>query len=454
MNSIKKDLFVMSHIKKSDFPNDFIWGTATAAYQIEGAWDKDGKGESIWDRFCHEEGNILNNDTGDIACDHYHRWEEDLDLLKKYNIENYRLSIAWARIYPKGTGEINPAGVDFYNNLIDGMIERGITPWITIYHWDLPQALQDRGGWTNREIVNWFKDYTATLIKLFGDRVKNWMIYNEPSVQAWLGYGLGFNAPGLKGEENYLKALHHINLSIAEGYRVAKAMLPDGYIGSSYTLVPTPPESDADRDVADNMFGFWNTNHFDPLFKGEYPKAIREQISQYMKDGDHELIKVDLDFVGIQHYSTIYAKMDNKNGLFGTFFGKPPADVKLTDIGWEINGSYFGDIISWFSDNYNLKQKNQDIIITENGAAFFDELNESGECDDQHRIDYLEEYLLSVKNCIDNNIPLKGYFIWSLLDNFEWAEGYKMRFGLVHVDYKSLVRTPKKSIKWFKGFLE
>jgi beta-glucosidase len=444
----------MIDIKKSDFPNDFIWGTATAAYQIEGAWNKDGKGESIWDRFCHQDGNILNNDTGDVACDHYHRWEQDLDLLKQFDIKNYRFSIAWTRILPDGIGEINQAGVDFYNKLIDGMIDRGITPWVTMYHWDLPQALQDKGGWTNRDIVEWFKNYAETLVKLYGDRVKNWIVHNEPSVQAWLGYGLGFNAPGFKGEDSYLSALHHINLSIAEGYRITKKICPDAYIGSSYTLIPTPPESEKDKSVVDQMFGFWNTNHFDPLFKGEYPIAIRDQMKQYILDGDSDLMKVDLDFIGIQHYSTIYAKQDSKRGLFNTFFGRPPENVKLTDIGWEINGQYFADIIQWLSDNYGLKDKKQDIIITENGAAFFDKLDHDGKCNDQYRIDYFNEYLSSVMNCLEKNIPLKGYFIWSLLDNFEWAEGYKMRFGLIHVNYKTQARTPKLSMQWYGDFLK
>ena len=214
----------MTDLKKSDFPENFIWGTATAAYQIEGAWNKDGKGESIWDRFCHQEGNILNGDTGDVACDHYHRWEEDLNLLKEYGITNYRFSISWTRIFPEGTGDINQAGVDFYNNLINGMIARGITPWVTMYHWDLPQALQDEGGWTNRECVEWFKNYAETLVKLYGDRVNNWIIFNEPSVHSWIGHGLGFHAPGKNTIETYIAACHNINLTIAKTYNYLKPL--------------------------------------------------------------------------------------------------------------------------------------------------------------------------------------------------------------------------------------
>ncbi len=444
----------MKEIRKKDFPKDFVWGTATAAYQIEGAWDKDGKGENIWDRFCHQDGNILNNDTGDVACDHYHKWEEDLDLLKEYGLRNYRFSIAWTRIFPDGIGEINQAGVNFYNNLIDGMLARGITPWVTMYHWDLPQALQDKGGWTNRDSIEWFKNYAETLVKLFGDRVKNWIIFNEPSVHSFLGHGLGFHAPGCKGEENYMQALHHINLSIAEGFRTAKSFDEGFNVGSSYTIIPVPPETEDDVDAIEHFFGFWNTNHFDPLFNGEYPEVIANLISKYILDGDSEIMKVDLDFLGVQHYSTIYAKKDAENGLFGATFGSVPDNLPKTDIGWEINGEKFGEILSWAYKNYNLKDRNIPIMITENGAAYFDKIDAHGHCDDTYRIDYLNEYLQAVQNVINDGVNIKGYFIWSFMDNFEWSEGYKMRFGLTHVDYKTLVRTPKESLRWYKDFLK
>ncbi len=440
----------MIDIKKSNFPNDFIWGTATAAYQIEGAWNKDGKGESIWDRFCHQDGNILNGDTGDIACDHYHRWEQDLDLLKQFDIKNYRFSIAWTRILPDGIGEINQAGVDFYNILIDGMIDRGITPWVTMYHWDLPQALQDKGGWTNRDIIEWFKNYAETLVKLFGDRVKNWVIFNEPSVHSWLGHGLGFHAPGFKTKESYLKAVHHINLAIAQTYNDLKPQYPNLNIGSSYTLLPNYPENENnlnDQKAADYLFCFWNTNHFDPLLKGFYPDMMANDFSPYIENGDLETIQADLDFIGIQHYNAIHAKYDD-NFIFNSFFGDKPKDVPQTDYGWMIKPEDFEKCLVWLSDNYDLTGKNIAMTITENGAAFHDEpVNKI--CNDNRRINYLNSYLNAVKNSIDRGAPINGYFIWSFMDNFEWADGYSQRFGVVHVNYETLERTPKESLKWF-----
>lgn len=440
-------------IKKSEFPDNFVWGTATAAYQIEGAWDKDGKGENIWDRFCHAGGNILNDETGDVACDHYHRWEEDLNLLKEFGIKNYRFSISWARILPQGIGAINQAGVDFYSNLIDGLIARGITPWITIYHWDLPQALQDKGGWTNRDSIKWFKEYALTLVKLYGSRAKNWIIFNEPSVHSLLGHGFGFHAPGLNQKKSYLAAVHHINLTIAETYRVLKSQYPDLNIGSSYTLLPNYPENEnceKDRLASDYFFGFWNTNHFDPLFKGEYPELIRHEFGDLIKDGDTELLKADLDFVGVQHYNAIHAKHD-ECFLFNSFFGAKPAGVPQTDYGWMIQPDDFEKCLVWLAENYNLNEKKIPIVITENGAAFHDEPNKGGVCNDTRRISYLEGYIRAVHNAIERGSPIRGYFIWSFMDNFEWADGYSQRFGVVHVDYETQKRTPKESLKWFKS---
>ncbi|PCH99074.1 MAG: beta-glucosidase [Alphaproteobacteria bacterium] len=440
---------------KNIFPKDFIWGTATAAYQIEGAWNKDGKGESIWDRFCHEEGNILNGDTGDVACDHYHKWEEDLDLLKDNNIKHYRFSIAWTRIIPNGTGDTSAAGIDFYSNLIDGMIERGITPWITVYHWDLPQALQDKGGWTNRESVEWFKNYVATLVDLFGDRVNDWIIFNEPSVHSWLGHGLGFHAPGFNEESTYLKALHHINLSIAEGYRTAKSIRPNLNVGSSYTLLPTYPENennDEDVTATKRMFEIWNTNHFDPLFTGAYPAFIQEKMGNIMQDGDDAKLQENLDFIGVQHYNALHST-HSESHIFNVFFGEKPKGIPQTDYGWMIQPDDFEKCLVWLSDHYDLNKKNIPIVITENGAAFTDPVVD-GACNDERRIDYLSGYIGAVEKAIKQSAPIQGYFVWSFMDNFEWADGYSQRFGVVHVDYDTMKRTPKKSLLWFKDFTE
>jgi beta-glucosidase len=438
---------------KNTFPKNFIWGTATAAYQIEGAWNKDGKSESIWDRFCHKEGNIANGDTGDIACDHYHRWEEDFDLLKKFGLKHYRFSIAWTRILPDGTGDINQAGVDFYNDLINGMIDRGITPWVTMYHWDLPQALQDKGGWTNRESVQWFTNYAETLVKLFGDRVNDWVIFNEPGVHAWLGHGLGFHAPGLSQKETYLSSVHHINLAISETYNLLKPQYHNMRFGSSYTLLPNYPENEHSKDdiqAADYLFCFWNTNHFDPLMKGVYPDLMKGDFAPHMKEGDSEKLQADLDFIGVQHYNAIHAA-HNEDYIFNAFFGKKPDDIPQTDYGWMICPADFKKALEWLSHNYDLKSKEIPIIVTENGAAFNDE-PVNGVCDDDRRTDYLKGYIQAMKEACDNGAPVEGYFVWSFMDNFEWADGYSMRFGVVHVDYETLQRTPKESLRWYSDF--
>lgn len=428
------------------FKSDFIWGTSTAAYQIEGAVHEGGRGASIWDSFSHIPGNIRNNENGDIACDHYHRLDEDLDLIANL-VPNYRFSISWSRILPQGIGEVSAEGVGFYNRLIDGLIERGVTPWVTMFHWDLPQALQDKGGWKNREILNWFEEYARTLSDHFGDRVKNWMILNEPSVHSWLGHGLGFHAPGLKDEQSYLSCVHHQNLVIGRTYRQMKNLNPDYRVGSAYTMVPILPDiNERDEKAIETMDAFWNRNFFDPLMLGCYPACFAQMMKPYIQDADMEICKISLDFIGMQHYNAIEAKRDESR-VFGVFFGdKDPATPK-TDYGWRIDPKGFYDGFMDFTKRYGTEVA---MIVTENGAAFFDKA-QNGKCHDPRRVAFLDGYIRAMHDAIRDGARIDGYFVWSFLDNFEWADGYDYRFGLVHIDYANgQARTPKDSYYWYK----
>ncbi|MGZ9109477.1 MAG: GH1 family beta-glucosidase [Micavibrio sp.] len=431
------------------FPQDFIWGTATAAYQIEGAVAEDGRGPSIWDVFSHTPGKIRNDENGDIACDHYHRLDEDLDLIAGV-VPHYRFSISWTRILPDGTGAVNPQGVAFYNRLIDGLIARGVTPWITMYHWDLPQALQEKGGWANRDIIGWFDFYAATLHRLFGDRVKNWIILNEPSVHSWLGHGLGFHAPGVADEKTYLSSAHHMNLVIGHTYRLLKSIDPSLNVGSSYTLLPVRKgTSETPDSVVAVMDSFWNRNFFDPLVLGRYPQIMAGHFAPFIQDGDMDLCRTRLDFVGVQHYNPIEAAEDSSR-IFETFFGPKNPDRPQTDYGWAIDPDGFHECLVDFSTRYGADIP---VIVTENGAAFFDTAEE-GRSADPRRIAFLNDYITAMHRAMRDGVNIKGYFVWSFLDNFEWADGYIYRFGLVHIDYANgQKRTPKDSYYWYRDMV-
>lgn len=428
------------------FPDDFIWGTATAAYQIEGAAAEGGRGPSIWDTFSHTPGNIQNNENGDVACDHYHRVDEDLDLIAGV-VTNYRFSISWSRILPDGVGELNQQGVDFYNHLIDGLLARGVTPWVTMYHWDLPQALQDKGGWGNREVVQWFETYAGHLLDLFGDRVKNWMILNEPSVHSWLGHGLGFHAPGLADAKSYLSAAHNMNRVIGHIYRFMKGRDAALNVGSAYTLLPVRPGTpDTPDHIVAVMDSYWNRNFFDPLVLGRYPDVMAEHFAPYIQAGDMELCRVTLDFVGVQHYNPIEAAFDSSR-IFNTFFGPKNPARPQTDYGWAIDPDGFHECLVDFTKRYGA---DINVVVTENGAAFFDTA-ENGRSRDPRRVAFLHDYISAVHRAMNDGANIKGYFVWSFLDNFEWADGYVYRFGMVHVDYANgQARTPKDSYFWYK----
>lgn len=428
------------------FPNDFIWGAATAAYQIEGAVSEDGRGKSIWDIFSHIPGKIENNDTGDIACDHYHRWQEDVSLMKQINLDAYRFSIAWSRILPEGRGKINQSGLDFYNRLIDGLLEAGITPFVTLYHWDLPQALQDDGdGWQRRGIVDDYLAYVDITSRAFGDRVKHWTTFNEPWVFSWSGYYFGEDAPGWEnGIKSALTTTHHALLAHGKAVPILRDNVPDAQVGIVLDMNVAEPASNKEDDVAaaKRFDGFQNRWYLDPLFKGCYPTDMLELYASEIPeihDGDLADINVPMDYLGINFYRRSVMAAGNT---------VPPVNYKrvsphgaYTEVGSEVSPQGLYGILKYVHDNYDVPA----LYITENGAAFKDEVSNDNCVHDVRRVDYLQRHFAQAHRAIEDGIPLKGYFVWSLLDNFEWAFGYRIRFGLIYVDYETQERIVKDS---------
>jgi len=434
------------------FPKDFMWGAATASYQIEGAAGEDGKGESIWDRFCHTPGMVMNNDTGDIACDHYHRYREDIALMEKIGLKGYRFSIAWPRIYPQGKGAVNQKGLDFYQRLVDELLEHRIEPIATLYHWDLPQVLQDTGGWANRDTIQYFTDYADAIFSALGDRVKSWITFNEPWVIAFLGYEQGKHAPGIHDMPTALQVSHHLNLSHAAAVNAYRAgTYNDGEIGITLNMSTVYPatESRDDIDAAKRHDGFMHRWFLEPALAGTYPE---DMLALYLDQYGSRVIHTDdmkiissakPDFIGLNYYTRNVIR-SNEYGTFNIGHVQPEGNP-YTDMGWEICPDGLYDLLMRFKNDYN----NPKIYITENGAAFKDKVESDGSVHDYDRIAYLKEHFKAAHRAIRDGCNLKGYFVWSLLDNFEWAFGYTKRFGLIHVDYNTLKRTPKKSAEWY-----
>ena len=438
----------MSNEKIYSFPENFTWGAATSSYQIEGAWNADGKGESIWDRFSHMPGKVDNGDTGDVACDHYHRWHEDVALMKEMGLKAYRFSIAWPRILPTGRGEVNQAGLNFYNRLVDVLLEADIEPWVTLYHWDLPQFLQDCGGWPARLSVDAFVEYADVISRALGDRVKNWITLNEPFVSAMVGYLDGRHAPGIKDQHQALAASHHLLLSHGLVVPVLRQNSPGAKVGITLNMGPQMPASNsqADHTRATWMDGFINRWYLDPLVGRGYPQDMVNSFGDamdFVQPGDLETVAVPVDFVGVNYYtrrivrSDVLSEAENEPR---TIF---PND-EHTEMGWEVypEGLYL-----------TLKRLHFDyafpaIYITENGAAFKEQVVD-GRVDDPQRLSYIERHLQQVHRAIEADMPVKGYFAWSLLDNFEWAYGYSKRFGLIYVDFENQQRILKSSAKWY-----
>jgi beta-glucosidase len=432
------------------FPADFVWGASTSSYQIEGAVAADGRGKSIWDVFSHTPGRVKNGDTGDVACDHYHRWGEDIGLLAGNGFGAYRFSTAWPRIIPQGAGAIEQRGLDFYDSLVDGLLQHNITPWLCLYHWDLPQALQDQGGWLDRAIAEKFADYARVVAARLGDRVKHWATFNEPNIHALFGHGVGSHAPGLTGLPNTLRAIHHQNLAHGRALQALRAERSSLRLGSVISLQAARPSSDrdADRRAAERFDAMWNLSCLEPLLNASYPAPIAADFAPLIADGDLATIHQPMDFLGVNYYAPMYVA-DAPQSLFGAWFGAVPADLPYTAIGWPIDASGLGDILLRLRDRYG----DLPLYVTENGACYDDPVAADGIVHDDDRIAYLREHIAAAAGALAAGVKLRGYFVWSLLDNFEWAEGYSRRFGVVHVDFTTLKRTPKASFGYLGGLM-
>ncbi|MBQ5949975.1 GH1 family beta-glucosidase [Massilia sp. ST3] len=438
---------------RSDFASDFLWGCATSSYQIEGAGAVDGRVESIWDRFAATPGKVRDGSNGSVACDHYHRWPEDFDIGRDMGLNAYRFSIAWPRIFGEVGGKPNEKGLDFYSRLVDGMLERGLQPWATLYHWDLPQYLQDRGGWAKRETVDAFLEFADAMTRRLGDRVKHWITHNEPWCTAIIGNFEGWHAPGNTDFKTALQVAHHVLLSHGKAVPLIRANVPDAQVGIALSLHPLRAASNQPEDLAamerhDGLRYRW---FLDPLHGRGYPQAILDYIGEAaptVLPGDLDAIAVETDFLGVNYYfpETIanapgHAPLDAKV--------LPPGEVETTAMGWEVSPQGLAELLVRIEQDYHPGP----IYITENGSCYEDSVDANGEIEDTGRRHYLMRHLSTLKSAIADGVPVKGYFAWSLLDNFEWAEGYLRRFGLTHIDYDTQQRRLKSSGKWYRSFL-
>ena len=443
-------------LSRHDFPADFRWGVSTSSFQIEGAGREDGRGESIWDRFCSEPGRIRDGSNGLVACDHYHRWPEDLDMAKSLGVNAYRFSIAWPRILPQGRGASNEAGLAFYDRLVDGMLERGLDPWATLYHWDLPQVLQDQGGWTSRETVAAFLEYTDVVTRRLGDRVKHWITHNEPWCSCMMSYWEGVHAPGGRNLADALQASHHVLLSHGQALPLIRRNVPGAQVGITLSLHPLIAASGSVEDAAavTRHDGLRNRWFLDPLYGRGYPAdtlALLGDAAPRVLPGDLEAIATPTDFLGVNYYFPEViadAAGDASHGPMRTRLVER-AGVERTAFGWEVSPEGLVDLLTRIQRDYAPAV----IQLTENGSTFEDVLTPEGRVHDAERLSYLQRHLAALKTAIDAGVPVKGYFAWSLLDNFEWAEGYLRRFGLAYVDYATQRRTLKDSGLWYGRFL-
>jgi beta-glucosidase len=441
---------------KNDFGDDFKWGVSTAAYQIEGGHDADGKGPSIWDTFAKKRKKIFNNHSGDIACDFYTSYAADISLMFRLNIPNYRFSVSWSRILPGGIGQVNYKGIEFYNRVIDFCLELGIEPWVTLYHWDLPETLQQKGGWTNREVIHWFEYFVDCCVKNFGDRVKHWMILNEPMVFTGAGYFLGVHAPGKKGLSNFLAAAHHAALCQAEGGRLIRSLKPDCKIGTTFSyshIEPLRKDNEKDNKAAVKVDALLNRMFLEPLLGMGYPTGdvkIMQRIERFMQSNDEQKLAFDMDFIGLQNYTReLVTHAPFMPFVKARIIKASKRNVQHTLMNWEVHPPSIYKALKKYDNYPQIKQ----IIVTENGAAFSDTI-EDGMVDDSRRLQYLKEYMAQVLLAKTEGVKVNGYFVWTLMDNFEWAEGYHPRFGLVYVDFATQQRIIKRSGEWYGQFLQ
>jgi beta-glucosidase len=446
--------FLEDDVSAADFGKDFLWGVATSAYQTEGAYDLDGKGISVWDKFSHK-GNIKDGQTGDIACDFYHKYPGDISIIKDLNFKAFRFSLSWPRILPAGKTKVNQKGIDFYQKVIDECLKQDIEPWITLFHWDLPQALQDRGGWKNREIVDSFSEYALLCASSFGDRVKNWMVLNEPFAFTTLGYALGMHAPGKYGLKNFIPAVHHAALCQGIGGRILRDNVKNARVGTTFSISAVDPfeQKEENQLTVKRYDALLNRLFIEPACGLGYPVAdlpFLSKIEKYIRPDDPSLLKFDFDFIGVQNYTRVVVR----NNEFMPYLHGIPVSPKrkklgpVTEMGWEVYPEGIYRALKFYK-----KYPVRDIYITENGAAFKDILT-GDKIHDTDRINFFKAYLDQILKVKREGINVKGYFVWSLLDNFEWAEGYTKRFGIVYVDFPSQARYIKDSGYWFREFLQ
>ena len=444
----------LKSIKRSDFASDFRWGSSTSSYQIEGAAHEDGRGESIWDRFCATSGHIRDRSSGEVACDHYHRWPQDLDIARSLGTNAYRFSIAWPRIFPVGRGSVpNQLGLDYYSRLVDGMLERGLEPWATLYHWDLPQALQDQGGWASRDTVDAFVEYADVVSRHLGDRIKHWITHNEPWCTAFHGNFEGVHAPGIKNFKTALQVSHHVLVSHGMAIPVIRRNVPNARIGAALSLHPLKPASESMQDAAATRRhdGLRNRWFLDPLHGRGYPQDIWTILGDnapIVQDGDLATIAAPTDFLGVNYYFPEIVADAPGAGVMSTRVVESK-DVERTAFGWEVSPEGMVVLLNRVARDYRPAE----IYLTENGSTYDDVVTEAGSIEDIQRRSYLVRHLLAVKKIVDMGVPVKGYFAWSLLDNFEWAEGYLRRFGLTYVDFQTQKRKLKASGQWYQTFL-
>jgi len=441
--------------KPAAFPKGFLWGSATASYQVEGAWNVDGRGESIWDRYSHTPGNVKGGWTGDVACDGYNRFPEDIAIMKQMNLRSYRYSIAWPRIQPSGSGPSNQKGIDYYKRLTDAVLGAGMRPLVTLFHWDLPQPLEDQGGWPNRDTAARFADYVEIVIKALGDRINTWAIFNEPWVFTYVGYAEGRHAPGKTNFDLFLKSAHTVNLAQGDAFRAIKAIVPKSKVGSAFSMSPATPltSSPEDAAAAKRFDAFNNVWFLETALRGRYPEAFVHGTpleTMGFQSGDEKRMAAPLDYIGINYYfrrlvsaSTAAAPSNVSYNAMGfeIAMGK---DGPLTEIGWEVYPRGMYDIVQRVSKDYGLP-----IEITENGCSYGDYPDAAGKVVDTRRIHYYREHLRELARAIHDGADVRGYHAWSILDNFEWAEGYTQRFGLVYIDFPTQRRYMKDSAKWF-----
>jgi beta-glucosidase len=453
------------------FPDGFLWGSATASYQIEGAAKEGGRGPSIWDTFSHTPGKTLNGDTGDVADDHYHRWQEDLGHIADLGLGAYRFSTAWPRVQPGGSGPVNREGLDFYSRLVDGLLERGVKPVLTLYHWDLPQDLEDAGGWADRDTAYRFADYAEFMARELGDRVDTWTTLNEPWCSAYLGYASGAHAPGRADGAAALAAVHHLNLAHGLGVQAVRSVLPSARASITlnlHVIRPVDPSSEADLDAVRRVDALANRAFTGPLLSGAYPADLFDDTAHvtdwsFVRSGDEAIAHQPLEVLGVNYYSTALARRwdgtspraedDGHDDALGSpWVGADDVEFvrpegPYTAMGWNIDPTGMTELLLRIAREY----PDQPLMITENGAAFADTVSPDGAVHDPLRIDYIARHLEAVGQAIDQGADVRGYFAWSLLDNFEWSYGYDRRFGIIRVDYDTLVRTWKDSAHWYQG---